>query len=141
MKKLNKKGFSLVELIIVIAIMAVLIGVLAPTYIGQVAKSKISTDIQNAQEVATAIAVEIASHDASVLSDSYVEVDAATHTGNVMVPTSKVDPTYVYVAKYANNQVYVGLQKKTGTGLTGDVVEIYPVDNTASASPTSWKHN
>ena len=30
-KKMNNKGFSLVELIVVIAMMAVLIGVLAPT--------------------------------------------------------------------------------------------------------------
>ena len=30
-KKLGNKGFSLVELIVVIAIMAVLVGVLAPT--------------------------------------------------------------------------------------------------------------
>ena len=33
-KKMNNKGFSLVELIIVIAIMAVLIAVLAPQYMG-----------------------------------------------------------------------------------------------------------
>ena len=32
-KSLTNKGFSLVELIIVIAIMAVLVGVLAPQYI------------------------------------------------------------------------------------------------------------
>ena len=44
-KKLsNNKGFSLVELIIVIAIMAVLIGVLAPQYLKYVEKSKISSD-------------------------------------------------------------------------------------------------
>ena len=33
MKKTNNKGFSLVELIVVIAIMAVLVGVMAPQFL------------------------------------------------------------------------------------------------------------
>ena len=41
----NNKGFSLVELIIVIAIMAVLVAVLAPQYTKYVEKSRESTDI------------------------------------------------------------------------------------------------
>ena len=45
-KSLTNKGFSLVELIIVIAIMAVLVGVLAPQYIKYLDKSKISADKQ-----------------------------------------------------------------------------------------------
>ena len=45
-KKLNNKGFSLVELIIVIAIMAILVGVLAPQYIKYVERSRKSTDVQ-----------------------------------------------------------------------------------------------
>ena len=41
----NNKGFSLVELIVVVAIMAVLVGVLAPAYLKYVEKSRKSTDI------------------------------------------------------------------------------------------------
>lgn len=43
-KTLTNKGFSLVELIIVVAIMAVLIGVLAPQYLRYVEKTRLQRD-------------------------------------------------------------------------------------------------
>ncbi len=59
-KKLNNKGFSLVELIIVIAIMAILVGVLAPQFIKYVEQSRRSTDIQTATEIREGILADIA---------------------------------------------------------------------------------
>lgn len=54
-KQKNNKGFSLVELIVVIAIMAVLVGVLAPQLIRYVEKSREATDIQNCDSIATTL--------------------------------------------------------------------------------------
>lgn len=54
-KRLGNKGFSLVELIVVIAIMAVLVGVLAPTLIRNIEKSRVSKDDQNLDTVRGAI--------------------------------------------------------------------------------------
>lgn len=59
-KQKNNKGFSLVELIVVIAIMAVLVGVLAPQFIKYVERSRQSTDLQNVQELKSAIEADIA---------------------------------------------------------------------------------
>lgn len=64
-EKMNDKGFSLVELIIVIAIMAVLVIVLAPQYLKYVEKSRNSTDLSNATAIATALQVYAADPDAN----------------------------------------------------------------------------
>jgi len=75
MKKMNK-GFSLVELIIVIAIMAILAGALAPALIKYINKSRLSGDVQTAQTIASSINAALANE------SSYDEVaDAGSKTG------------------------------------------------------------
>lgn len=59
MKKMDNKGFSLVELIIVIAIMAILVGVLAPTFMKYVEQSRRSADISTAEEIRQAVLADI----------------------------------------------------------------------------------
>lgn len=55
-KKQNKKGFTIVELVIVIAVIAVLAAVLIPTFSSLIKKARVSTDIQNAKNFNTVLA-------------------------------------------------------------------------------------
>lgn len=61
---MKNKGFSMVELIIVIAIMAVLAGFLAPMLVKYINKSRLSVDIDTGNAIAKAIMIAIADQDA-----------------------------------------------------------------------------
>ena len=62
-KKKNNKGFSLVELIVVVAIMAVLLGVLVPTLVRHIESSRLSKDKKNLDELRVAMEVALANED------------------------------------------------------------------------------
>lgn len=68
MKKenMNNKGFSLVELIIVVAIMAILIVVLAPQYLKYVEKSRVAADQASIQGYIDAMQVIAADPDVTL---------------------------------------------------------------------------
>lgn len=65
---LNQKGFSLVELIIVIAIMAILVAIMVPVLMKWIEKSNVSSDTQLADTVRGAFLCAVT--DARVLADS-----------------------------------------------------------------------
>lgn len=64
MKKMNNKGFSMVELIIVIAIMAILAAALAPALIKYINKSRLSSDVSTGTSIASAIQTALSNESA-----------------------------------------------------------------------------
>lgn len=80
MKKTSNKGFSMVELIIVIAIMAILAAALAPSLIKYINKSRLSTDITTGTSIAdaasAAMAVEAANDDIGTYEGGTRDVNA-----------------------------------------------------------------
>lgn len=133
-KQKNNKGFSLVELIVVIAIMAVLVGVLAPQLIKYVEKSREATDIQNCDSIATTLKTyfsdkEGISGTATVkVSAKGTDMDVATAqaTGTGAAPAATVDnvKTALANAGFAEDSTYL-----KGTKWDPGYIEIiYDVD-------------
>lgn len=115
--KMNNKGFSLVELIIVIAIMAVLVGILAPQFIKYVGQSKRATDVQNAQSIATAILTDIASGDWTATSGSIgTDNCPTTMENNIPEVQGTTGATFDFTADISAGKVTI----------TIDGAEVYP---------------
>lgn len=78
-KEMNNKGFSLIELIVVIAIMAILVGALAPQLLKYIEKSRQANDVQAAGTVYT------------VCTTAYLDPDVTgkpTAAGTITLPTA-----------------------------------------------------
>ena len=58
MKKMNKKGFTLAELLIVVAIIAVLVAIAIPVFSSQLEKSREATDLANIRSAYAEVVVE-----------------------------------------------------------------------------------
>ncbi len=125
MKKMNNKGFSLVELIVVIAIMAVLVGVLAPQFLKYVESSRRSTDISNAQNIQSAVLADIAEGEitGAGTQTSGVAVGWPTALGDVpMVKGNKVPAATNTNAWFVTFNAPSGTCEVTVSGFSGDAL-------------------
>lgn len=97
MKKMNNKGFSLVELIIVIAIMAVLMGVLAPQLLKYVEDSRAQSDLTAMSEVENAVKIALSVEEIynAVGTEATVTIsDGAMVTSDVDELTEELQKTF-----------------------------------------------
>ena len=91
-KKNDNKGFSLVELIIVVAILAILVGLLAPQYLKYVEKSRKSADASNLDEMVRAIQVYAADAEETLPEDRYtIRIGKTATTVTAESATQKAD--------------------------------------------------
>lgn len=120
-KQKNNKGFSLVELIVVIAIMAVLVGVLAPQLIKYVEKSREATDIQTCDNIATALKTyyadeEVAASVTVILGKTELGTVADTAVKDAGLTKAKIKGT-----KWTSDKITIVYNKADGTiTYTGD---------------------
>lgn len=94
----NKKGFSLIELIIVVAIMVALIAVLAPSYVKYVQKSRDAALTTAAEDFGTAIKTYFADPDA--------QFSAASNYGTIHLEldaSNKIAITYLNGATFTDS--------------------------------------
>ena len=150
MRKENKKnkGFSLVELIIVIAIMVILGAIIAPQYFKHVANAKISSDVEQAARISAAISAEYATEQVEFPATSkFVVTPAAatvpTWTAVSLIPTvtgtvsnSKVESGGVFYYSLAiNGDVQIGISA-TVPGATG--IPTSHIISPLNAAATAW---
>ncbi len=92
-EKRNNKGFSLVELIVVILIMAVLAVALAPQVMKWVNRSRIAADVQTYEAVMSACQLALADENAfKAIKDDTITVEIHTNS-NVSVKNGSTDLT------------------------------------------------
>ncbi len=75
MKKMNKKGFTLVELVIVIAVIAILAAVLIPVFSNIIGKANESAALADARTVYEQYVVDTAQAKEEIPSDLIIKVD------------------------------------------------------------------
>ena len=89
--KKNNKGFSLVELIVVVAIMAVLVAVLAPTLLRYVEKTRIQKDESAVSEVVEAAKIACAQESVATSITSTVTVNVSEKSISTTGETAGTD--------------------------------------------------
>ena len=92
-KKMNNKGFTLVELIVVLVILAILAAILVPTLLGYIDKAKSEKDFSTAQSIRVAYQSAIADAYAKKKADEDLSVNK-TLVWQLMGAAANTDGTY-----------------------------------------------
>ena len=130
-KRNNKKGFTIVELVIVIAVIAILAAVLIPTFAGIINKAQQSSDIQAVRQMNTALTAAFAV-EKPANGDMNAVIDALSENGfnskKALVPVSK---DYQFVWSWSNSCIVL---------INAEGVAVYPEGITYDASSDDFEN-
>lgn len=101
----NRKGFTIVELVIVIAVIAILAGVLIPTFAGVTSKAKDSKALQEAKNAYTAD-LAILNGQVTASKDAGTAVGSETLAGTFTVDATDGSYTYSFTNKDSITYVF-----------------------------------
>lgn len=118
MKKTNNKGFSLVELIVVVAIMAVLMVVLAPQYLRYVEKTRLQKDNSAIAEIANAMKIAMADETINSKIDNGTKVTITCAAGDNATITFGADSVKKADGTTAATELATELQAVIGNTYT-----------------------
>ena len=107
MKKSNRKGFTIVELVIVIAVIAILAAVLIPTFSNLIKKANESSDIQAVRQMNTFLTTEAIIGEVNSILDVYDIFKASGYTIENYTPI--VDGNEFYYDTTLKQILYVEL--------------------------------
>lgn len=98
MKKLNKKGFTLIEMLVVIAIIAILVAIIIPTVSSATNKAAAATNAANLRSILAEATTDML---AGTDEGGYVSWNGTVFTVNDSAPKSKKVGTYCDAGKVA----------------------------------------
>ncbi len=111
----KKSGFTLVELLVVVAVIGVLVGILIPIFSSRLEKAKRSVDINNARTMRSALASAINNGELQILTD---DTTIVLHVSRTKVDGGVCDGKFSNVlingAKYKGNADLWDLMNKYG---------------------------
>ena len=113
-KKKDNKGFTLVELVIVVAILAILVGILAPQYTKYVEKSRQSADVSNLDDLVKGFKVAAADADYNIVPSG---TTSAIFKITIAADGTTIDATDAPAADASSSNDWTGAMKEY-TGFT-----------------------
>lgn len=138
-KQSENEGFSLVELIIVVAILAVLVGFIAPQYLKYVEKSKRITDVYNAQAIRDAVERVIAISDEDLVYYGHCRFNAKYSKMPSGEPEDFIDAMFLEMGEVpvsvVNKDYFWGVEcehREDAGKARGTVVRIYLIKDMSS---------